>query len=270
MAICQVSINPNGHQYEVFPVSGAGSNIPVGTLMMGGATAGTNEGVAIPYAATSPGATGTADGIGVLADLHNFSASGDATQATLVSWFPNGVLGSGNTQFPSRKIELFDTAVQINIDYSLASTVAVASSTSTVITITSEVAGLGGGFMYFNAGTAIGSVAFLVSSTSGSASAVSAMATTPDSTTKITKILPHFYNLPIWLVNTTTVPTQLDSVAGNGSGRGVILGAYAQRNNIEERMDPKVYHKLTGLNSLTTLRFYARLMPQDTIFHPID
>src|SRR5258708_31275950 len=244
MAITQVSINPNGHQYEIFPVSGAGSNIPVGTLMMGGATAGTNESVAIPYAATSPGATGTADGIGILQELHNFSASGDATQATLVSWFTNGVLGSSNTQFPSRKIELFDTAVQINIDYSLVSTVAVASATSTILTITSEVAGLGGGFVYINAGTGIGSVAFLAPSTSGSATAVSAMATTADSTSKLTKILPHFYNLPIWLVNTTTNPTQLDSVAGNGSGRGVIFGDYCQRNNLEERMDHKIYHQL--------------------------
>lgn len=265
MAICQVVENPNAKDVKLFPVSGAGANIPVGTIMMPGATNGTNEAVAIPVTSSS-----NADAIGVLAEKHNYSASGDATQATLVSWFANGVMGSTNTAFPSHPIELCNNAVVIRVDYDLASTVAVASAISTALTVTGSVAGFGGSFVYYNAGTGIGQLVFIKSSTTDTLTLVGATGTTADNTTKITQILPIFHNLVVWLVNTTTVPTKLGSVAGEGSGRALILGQYIQRNNVEERMDPKVCHGLTGLNSLTTLNMYAKLMIQDSCFDPID
>lgn len=265
MAICMVAENPNAKQRLVLPVSGAGSNIPVGTLMMPGVTNNTNEGVAIPITATS-----NAYVLGVLVEKHNFSASGDATQATLVSWFPNGQLGSGNTQFPSREIELCDNGVILRVDYSLVSTVAVASATTTVLTITSEVAGLGGGFVYVNAGTGIGQLGFIKQSAAGSQTLTSALTTTLDSTSKLTKVLRHFYRAPIWLANTTTVPATLDSVAGNGSGVANILGAYMQRNNTEERIDPLAHHNLQKLNSLTTFVLYAKLVMFNTAFHSLS
>ena len=265
MAICMVAENPNAKQSMLFPVSGAGANIPVGTLMMPGVTAGTNDGVAIPITASS-----NDDVIGVLADKHIFANSGDATQSTLVSWFQNGVIGSGNTAFPSHLVELCDNGVILRVDYSLASTVAVASATTTVLTITSEAAGQSSSYVYVNAGTGIGQLGFIASSASGSLTLTSALTTTLDSTSKLTKILRYFYKTPIWLVNTTTNPTLLDSVAGNGTGAAQILGSFMQRNNTEERLDPKAHHGLTKLNSLTVFVLYAKLMLLDTAFHALD
>lgn len=274
MAISQVSINPYPKAYLSLPVSGAGSNIPVGTLMMPGATNGTNEGVAIPFTASS-----NARALGLLAELHNYGFSGDATQATLVQWFPvgaglglnyspGGSVTAGNP-FPNRQIELFDTGILCRIDYAVGA-VAVASATSTALTITSETAGQGGSFVYVNAGTGIGTMAFIKSSTTSTLTAVSAMQTTLDATSVLTKILRHFYQTPIWKVNTATVPTLIDSVAGDGSGKACILGSYIQRNNFEDRLDPKTFHKITGLNSLAVLNFYSLVQICDTSFHPIS
>jgi hypothetical protein len=280
MAICQVAVNPNAKQYVVLPVSGAGSNIPVGTLMRAGATQGTNEGVAIPYASGSPATSGTALGIGILQELHNFAVSGDATQTTLVQWFqvgamlgasyaPGASVNAGNP-FPSRKIELFDNSILFRIDYAVGA-VAVASYSAPTITITSEVAGFGGGFVYVNGGTGIGQLGFIASSTAGSMALVTGKTfTTPlDSTSTLTKILPHFYSTPIWKVNTTTAPTLLDSVAGAGSGRGACLGSYIQRNNMEDRLDPLIFNNMQSLSGLAVLNFYSLMQAQSTVFHPI-
>lgn len=251
----------------LFPFSGAGANVPAGTLVMPGATNGTNEGVAIPVTATS-----NLHGVGVLAELHNFGLSGDALQTTLVPWFPgNGraLRSSAYSQFPSRQVELFDNATVIRMDYNLASTEAVASATSTVLTVTNEVAGFGGGFVYYNAGTGIGELKFLASSGAGSLTLVSASGTTADATTKLTKVLPYFYDTPIWLVNTATVPTLLDSVAGDGTGRAVVLGSFISKNGIEDILDPKSYHGMTGLNNITGFALYSLLNLVDTCFHPV-
>lgn len=266
MSVTQVVESSNKRLF-LFPFSGAGSSVAAGALVMPGATNGTNEGVAIPVTASS-----NLHGVGVLAELHNFGLSGDALQTTLVPWFPgNGraFRSSAFSQFPSRQVELFDNATIIRMDYSLVSTVAVASATATVLTITSEVAGFGGGFVYYNAGTGIGELKFLASSAAGIATLVSASGTTADSTTKLTKVLPYFYDTPIWLVNTATAPTLLDSVAGDGTGRAVVLGSFISKNGIEDVLDPKSYHGATGLNNITGFALYSLLGMVDTAFHPV-
>lgn len=258
-----------------FPVSGAGSNIPFGTLMAPGASAGVNFGVLIPY-----GTGANTGAIGVLNSPHNFAASGDATTATLVQWFGvpsfesnsyllgNKLTGTGGP-FPSHGLDLFDTMVAVKISYSQVSTVAVASASTTVLTITSETANQDSMFAYVNAGTGLGQLGFMKSTASGSETLTSALTTTLDSTSKLTKILPLFLQTVIWKVNSTTAPTYLDSVAGVGTGRASILANFINLNGVSSRLDPKVFHNMQNLNLVPQLDFYSYVGILDTSFHPI-
>lgn len=271
MAITEVVISPAGKLAYGFAVSGAGSNIPVGTLMQQGKTAATNLPIAIPAIATLGDSTDFP--IGILAELHNYSASGDATvSGTVVSWYPNGILATNNTQFPFRSIELLDVSVIFRMDYAIANAtqVAVASASSTVLTITSTEANLDGAFAYVMGGTGIGQLAFVKSSTTSAWTVTSAMATACDSTSKLLKILPNLYNTPTYLVNTATVPTALDSIAAIGTARAIVLGSYLQKSDgIPQRMDPKVMNGMTGLNSISNLAFFSHLQVQNSIWHPL-
>lgn len=262
-----------------FPVSGAGSNIPLGTLMMPGVTAGVNDGVLIPVTAAS-----NADAIGVLNEPHVFAASGDAVTTTLAQWFEIagfnsnnytlGVKQSGGGPYPSHRLDLFDTSVMVKVSYNQASTMAVASfnAGTQVVTITNEITLKDSAFDYINAGTGIGQLAFVTISNAGSDTLVSATKLTValDNTSKITQILPIMYNLPIWLVNTTTQSTLLDSSAAVGTGRALIAANFISINGLVNRLDPKVYHNSQGLNSVAALDFYSYLAMQDTGWHPID
>lgn len=261
----------------VFPVSGAGSNIPVGTLMMPGVTAGTNIGVLIPVTATS-----NADCIGILNEAHVYAASGDALTTTLAQWFApagfdsnnylQGVKGSGGGPFPSHRIDLLDTATLIKVSYSQASTMAVASYSAPTVTITNEITLKDSGFLYINAGTGIGQIGFITISNSGSDTLVSATALTTalDSTSKLTQILPICYYLPVWKVNSTTASTFLDSTAAVGTGRAAVMANFININGRVDRLDPKLYHNAQNLNSVSQLDFYSYLAVQNTLFHPID
>ncbi len=260
----------------LFPVSGAGANIPVGTLMMPGATLGTNAGVLIPVTASSNALV-----IGVLNGAHNYAASGDALTTTLNQWFaPSGfdsnnyLLGNkttGGGPFPSHPIDLIDTMVACKVSYSQASTMAVASYSSPTVTITNEITGKDSGFLYINAGTGIGQIGFITISNSGSDSLVSATPLTValDSTSKLTQILPLFYTLVIWKVNTTTASTYLDSTAAVGTGRACVLANFININGRSDRLDPKIYHNAQGLNSVASLDFYSYLGLLNTSFHPV-
>ena len=260
----------------LFPVSGAGSNIPVGAGMMPGATLGTNSGVLIPWTAAS-----NTHCLGILNAPHNYAASGDALTTTLDQWFPlagfNG--GSqllGNTVqanvFPSHPVDICDTAVLVKMSYNLASTMAVASYSSPTVTITNEITGKDSGFLYINAGTGIGQLAFITVSNAGSDTLVSAtpLTTALDSTSKLTQVLPLFYQLPVWKVNTTTVSTLLDSTAAVGTGRAAFIANYIQKNGDSFQLDPQTFHNSQGLNLLTQFDLYSFLAMQSTMFHPVS
>jgi hypothetical protein len=275
MAITEVVLSPASKWNYDFPVSGAGSNIPVGTLMTSGATEDTNLAVAIPGLATAGAAqsgVATSAGLplGILAENHVYSASGDALIATLNSWWNNGILGTGNTKFPNHPIELLDTGVIVRMEYSLASTVAVASAAGATITVTSFEDQFEGGWSYVNAGAGIGQLGFIISSESGSFVLASSPTVAYTSSSKLTKILPHFYMTPVFKVNTTTVPTLLDSTAAAGTGRAVCIGQYLVKpDGIPQRMDPKVYDNTQGLNSLSSITFFSHLQFLNTVFHQV-
>lgn len=266
MAITEVVLSPAGKFSHLFPVSGAGANIPVGTLMMRGATGGTNKGIAIPVTATS-----NARGIGVLIQKHNYSLSGDALTATLCSWFPqNGTLASGKSEFPSHQIELLSTSVVMRVEYSLASTVAVVSNTTTTVVVTSFEDNFDGGFIYVNAGTGIGQLFFVQASSSGNITIPATPTTALDSTSKLTKIMPYFLDTPVWKINSTTAPTLLDSTAATGTGRAVNLGSFIQKGDgIAQYLDPLAYSGATGLSNISQLTFWSYMAMIDTCFDPV-
>lgn len=257
-----------------FPVSGAGSNIPVGTIMMPGVTLGTNAGVLIPCTAAS-----NALALGLLNEPHNYAASGDALIATLTQWFSTGAFNSnsylqgnkltGGGPFPSHRVDLFDTSVLVKMSYSQASTMAVASYSNVTVTITSEVTGKDSGFLYINAGAGIGQLLFIAQSNSGSDTISTAPTVALDSTSKLTQILPLFYSLPVWKVNTTTFPTLLDSTAAAGTGRAAVIANFISVNGLSNRLDPKIYNNTQALNSVAQLDFYSYLALQNTSFHPL-
>lgn len=266
MAITEVVLSPGGKMSLLFPVSGAGANIPLGTPLMKGASGGTNFGVAIPVTATS-----NARAIGLLAEKHVFASSGDATTATLVSWFAqNGQLSTGNVAFPSHPLELLSTAVVMRVEYSLASTVAVVSNTTTTVVVTSFEDNYDGGWIYVNAGTGIGQLFFVKASSSGNITIPATPTTSLDSTSKLTKIMPFFLDTPVWKINTSTVPTILDSTAATGTGRAVCLGSFLQKGDgIAQQLDPKAYSGATGLSSISQLVFWSYMAMVDTCFDPV-
>lgn len=245
----------------LLPVSGAGADVPAGTLMMPGVSADVNIGVLIPVTATS-----NARAIGVLSGLHDFSVVGDCTYTgTSVDWFL-----PYSTPERVARVQLIDNCTLVKVDYDLAGTgIAVASATSTVITITSYEDEREDAFFYVRAGTGIGQVLHINASAAGTATLASASSTTLDSSSKLVSILPFFYETPVWLINTATVGNKLTSTAAVGTGRAVVLSRNMVRNGLDEQLNNLAHHNLTGLNSLAQLNFYAFVSVINSAWHRI-
>lgn len=245
----------------LLPVSGAGSDVPAGTLMMPGVTVDVNIGVLIPITATS-----NARAVGIMSGLHDFSVTGDCTYVTTsVDWFAP----YANPE-RAKKVQLLDNCTVIKADYDLAATgISVASATSTVITITNYEDEREDAFFYVRAGTGIGQVLFIGASAAGSATLNTASSTTLDSTSRLVSILPFFYETPVWLVHTATVGNKLASTAAVGTGRAVVLSRNMVRNGLDEQLNNLSHHNLTGLNSLAQLNFYSLMSVINTAWHRI-
>lgn len=266
MAITEVAYSQKVDRL-ILPVSGAGSNIPPGTPMFRGTTAGTNAGVLIPITASS-----NTRCVGLLVAQHNFTNMGDATTATVVNWYP-GYGGLVTSTAPAQEIQLLDVMTLVNMDYSLTTTgIAVTSGTTSLITIGSLQTTYpdDGGWAYFNAGTGLGQLGFIKRRTAGDASyTVDTVTTAADNTTKITHVLPLLIDLPIFVVNTTTQATILDSANTVGSGRAVNLRQLIQRGDKIDDLDPKTFSNMQSLNSQNRFALRAQLAFIDTVFHPL-
>lgn len=251
----------------LMPVNGSGVDVPAGTLLMKGTGAGSDTAslsTLIPVTASS-----NAHVVGVLGDLHKFSVVGDATTQTLKNWYP----GFASQNVPSHDVDLIDTVHMVRVPYSLSSTgisVTSVSGSDLVYNIGTVEANLDGGFIYINAGSGVGQLGFIkASATNTSISIISALTTVGTSSSKLIKILPLFYDTPIWKVNSTTFGTMLDTTGAAGTGRAVVLGNFISVNGVESRLDPKAYHNSQGLNSVGALDIYAYVGLVDTAFHPI-
>ena len=245
------------------PCSGGGSDIALGTLMMRGATGGTNKGVLIPATATS-----NAHCVGILGELHDYSVSGDALTQTIGNWFP----GFDTQNVPSHNIDLLDTAHLIRVPYDLDATgLLCTSATGAVFSFATVEADLDGGFIYCNAGAAIGQLGFIASSaTDTSITIISALTTVPSTTSYFTIILPLFYDTPTFKVNSTTVGNMIDTGSAAGTNRAVVMANKIQYNGMEHLLDPKAFHNRSKLNSAKQLDIFAEMAMVDSVFHPVQ
>lgn len=223
------------------PIYGAGADIQQGALIMPGVTADTNIGMGIL-------ATGAAaDAVGALVALHDYSVVGDSLVA--------------GTNWVYGEVELFDQYSPVWVEYDQADTLAVASTSSTTVTITSLTADIDTSWLYAVSGTGIGKLAYLVSTASGSG--VSKTATGWDSTTTCIKILRVFHQLA--KLNSTA--TKIGTDAADGSWTVCILENWFQADGIPlQLLDPTKHDNLT----LSNPRFFAKLLVRNTAGHTTE
>lgn len=212
------------------PITGSGSAVADGTMMMRGVTADTDLGLVIPISGAG------ANALGRLLGAH----------ATA-----NDSLVAGTT-WTYREIELLDCIYTEMVEYDQADTMAVASTSGTNITITSLENNIDTGWLYAVSGTGAGKLAFLTASASGSATSLTA--TGWDSTTAVIKIVPIMHGLVKY--SNTTRGTKIGTDAAAGSGAVRVWETWFEAKGISlQQLDPTKHDNLTLINA----RFYARL-----------
>lgn len=253
------------------PVYGAGADIAMGNILMPGVTAETNDGVLISATEAS-----NADAVGILAELHDYSVSGDALVKTIVKpWF--APIGSAEKDYPARLVELFDAHTLVRVDYDLTG-VAATSSSATTVTIGSLEDNIDTAFLYVaTAGTGtddgvVGMLRFVDTSAAGSCTtSVSLGAGDALGAGLVVKILPLFHRvLPWYVTDVATKPVKVATTAAVGTGRALQLERIITRNGLEEQLDPYTHRNLSGLSDLAQFSISGVFQMQDTCFHPVD
>ncbi len=223
------------------PIYGGAADIVKGAGIMLGATAETDLGTAIKAASAG------ADFLGCLVGLHDYSVVGDTVVA--------------GTNWVLADVELADQYSPILVEYDLADTMAVASTSGTTVTITSLEDNIDTSWLYAVSGTGAGKLAYLATSASGSA--VSKTATGWDSTTTVIKILR--FGHPLAKLN--SAGTKIGTDAAAGSWTICILETWFEAQGYPlQLLDPTKHDNLT----LTSPRFYAKLLVRNTAGHTID
>lgn len=204
-----------------------------GSMVILGATADTDLGLAI--AATGP----FVNAVGWLKGAH--AVAGDSTLTGTIWTF--------------RDVELidYDKLSEAEYDQSTTSQVAVASTATTTVTITSLEDNIDESWLYAVAGTGIGKLAFLTASASGSATSMST--TGWDSTTKVIKI--NRFGALLLDMLTSTKANLIKSAAAAPSGTVVVVETYVQADGLpKQQLNPVLHNNLT----LTNARFFARFL----------
>jgi len=233
---------------QSLPVDGNGSDILAGAVLMPGVTDENNRSVAIL-------ATGAAaDSIGILAELHDFSVSGDSTPDTGAALVQRGVIPF----LPGCEVAA-DMADDASND------VDVASATSTVLTITSVEDDIDGSWIYVRAGTGAGLVLYCKESASGTMTLKSASTTTLDNTSKLI-ILRRLFHKTAELDSTGT---KIKSTAAAGSLPWRVIGNQFRKagQEIWLDLDPAKHHNL-NLSGQSPV-FRQILVPVDTLHNPV-
>lgn len=218
------------------PIYATGSTIAHGALIMLGATADTDLGLAII------GASAGTDSLGVL--------RGTCTVAETAN-----VAG---TAYNFKKVELNDRYEILEVEYDQTDTMAVASTSSTTVTITSLEDNIDGSWLY---STVSKNLFFLTASASGSATSKTATAWT--SADNVIKILR--FGHPLAKLNTAA--TMIGSDAAAGSWTVTILENWFEDvDRAPARLDPTKHNGI----SLTRPRFWSKLIARNTAGHSID
>lgn len=218
------------------PVYATGSTIADGALIMLGATADTDLGLAII------GASAGADSLGIL--------KGTCTVAETAN-----VAG---TAYNFKKIELIDRYEILEVEYDQTDTAAVASTSGTTVTITSLEDNIDGSWLY---STVSKNLFFLTASASGSATSKTATSWTSADT--VIKILR--FGHPLAKLNSAA--TKIGTDAGAGSWTVCILENWMEdTDRAPVRLDPTKHNGIT----LSAPRFWSKLLVRNTAGHTID
>lgn len=218
------------------PFTGLGAVIADGALVMAGVTAETDLGLAIPVPAGNAGV----DTIGILKG------------ASVVA---NDSVPAGTT-YNFKEVELIDSTELLEFEYGMASgdVLAVTSTSTTTVTITSLEDNIDNSWLYAVSGTGAGLLAFVVTSASGSC--VTKTATGWDSTTKVIKILRFGHK-----VVALNAASQIDSNAAAGTFTCFIFENYidAPAAGISKQLLDPTKHDNINLGTLIKPRFTTRL-----------
>lgn len=230
----------SGHEPVIVevPVYATGATIADGALIMLGATADTDLGLAII------GASAGTDSIGILKGTCTVAESANV----------------GGTAYNFKKVELNDPYQIMEVEYDLTDTMAVASTSGTTVTITSLEDNIDGSWLY---STVSKNLFFLTASASGSATSKTATSWTSADT--VIKILR--FGHPLAKLNSAA--TKIGTDAAAGSWTVTILenwfedpaGGYGPT-----RLDPTKHNAIT----LTNPRFWSKLLARNTAGHTID
>ena len=230
-----------------FPVYGAAVDIVEGAAVIRGATGETDHGIAVV-------ATGAcADILGVLAELHDYSVSGDTILA--------------GTAYVRRKVIINPMAVY-RAQYDTADDMDVASTSGTTVTVTSLEDDIDGGWLLgddgsgaYGTGSTGSLLQYLAASASGSATSKTASGWT--SANDVIKILPLLHQL----IKVNTAADKLGTDAAAGSGRAVIIDNWITADGLPlQQLDPTKHSGLTLFNPriFSDIRFLNHaLLPFD-------
>ena len=232
-------------QEYYWPIKNGAAAIADGSVLMPGVTAETDLGVLIP------GTSAIADAIGILTGP---IAAGDTN--TLVA----------GTAWLTKPVCPIAPVSVVRVDYDLADTAAVASTSGTTVTITSLEDNIDTSYLYGISGTGAGLLAFVATSASGSC--VTKTATAWDSTTTVIKFMRLFH--PLVKINSTSDKIGTDAAAG--SWTVVVLQNYISTLGREsEVLDPTKHDNISGLSSTGRgTRFYADIAVRNSAAYTID
>lgn len=217
-----------------------GADIAKGALIMPGVTADQDISFFIL------GATAAADAVGTLCDKYVYATLGSSAIA--------------GTSYVLREVEISDQYRFIEAEYDTTDTLAVASTSGTTVTITSLTQDIDGSWLYAVSGTGAGTLAYCVSTASGSA--VTKTATGWDSTTTCIKIM----RLGHQLVKLNSAGTKIGTDAADGSWTVVVLENWIERNGTKVLLDPTKHDNISDTNA----KFYSTLLVRNTAGHTTE
>jgi hypothetical protein len=240
------------------PVSGAGSDIVAGALMMPGATGETSNGIAVISQASASTALGVLLAkFATAAQSNPLLSGGDSTPA-------DGLI------YNYGEIEMALPGSRLAAEYSQAAgdLITVTSAAGATITITSLEDNLDGQWLYAVSGAGAGWLGYVKTGNAGSCVLKSAPTTAWDNTTKVIKLL----GLGKTLFKMTSDCSKLASGAAAGTARfnGLYLEVKCSASKGWERLDPTKHDgwQSGGLNSMN-VQFRSVFTLADSYWAPV-
>lgn len=223
-----------------YPVKHGGTTMPYGSLVQAGTTAETNLGLLIVASSAA------ADTVGVLKQQYA-STETDST--------------ASGTVWTRKTLEHVAPMYVLDMDYDTSDTMAVASTSSTTVTITSLEDNIDTSWLYAVSGTGQYGVYFIDTSASGSCTTKTA--TGWDSTTTCLKILRLFHQL----AKLNTAATKIGTDAAAGSWTCLILNNYVLKGGKKFDLDPTLHN---GLTFDAATRIVAQVGVRNALSYTID